>query len=89
MREPLKSFKDRNRIRLTGGSDGKEYACNLGFLGWIPGLENTSGEGNGDRLQYSCLENSMNRRAWWAMVHGIAESDTTDRLSLYIVKILL
>ena len=52
-------------------SDGKEYACNAGDVGLIPGSEGSPGEGNGYTLQYSCLENSMNRGAWWATVHAV------------------
>ena len=53
-----------------GGSDGKESACNAGDLGLIPGLGRCPGEGNGYPLQYSCLENPMDRGAWWATVDG-------------------
>ena len=49
---------------FPGGSDGKASACNLGDLGSIPGLERSPGEGNGNLLQYSCLENPMDRGAW-------------------------
>ena len=59
-----------------GGSDGKESACNTGDPGLIPGLGRSPGEGNGNPLQYSCLENSMDRGAWWATVHGVAKSQT-------------
>ena len=59
---------------LPGGSDDKESACNAGDLGSIPGLGRFLGEGNGYPLQYSCLENSMDRGAWWATVRGIAKS---------------
>ena len=52
----------------------KESACNVGDLGSIPGLGRSPGEGNGNPLQYSFLENSMDRRAWQAMVHGVAKS---------------
>ena len=61
---------------VPGGSDGKESACNVGDPGSIPGLGRSPGEGNGYPLQYSCLENSMNRGAWWATVHGTAKSWT-------------
>ena len=48
---------------FSGGSDSKEYACNAGDPGLIPGLERSPGEGNGNPLQYPCLENPMDRRA--------------------------
>ena len=64
------------------GSDGKESACNIGDSGSIPGLERSPGEGNGNTLQYSCLENSMDRGSWQATVHGVTESDTTEWLTL-------
>ena len=52
-------------------SVGKESACNTGDLGSIPGLGRSPGEGNGNPLQDSCLENPMDRGAWWATVHGV------------------
>ena len=61
---------------FPGGSDGKESAHNAGDPGSIPESGKSPGEGNGNPFQYSCLENSMNRRAWWATVHGIAKSQT-------------
>ena len=61
------------KLGFPGGSDVKESVCNAGDLGSIPGLGRSPGEGNGNPLQYSCLENSMDRRAWWAMVHGVAK----------------
>ena len=61
---------------FPGGSDSKESACNAGKLGLIPGLERSPGEGNGYALQYTGLENSMDRRAWQAIVHGVAKSWT-------------
>ena len=61
---------------FPGGSDGEESACNVGDLGLIPGSGRSPGEGNGNALQYSCLENPMDRGAWWATVHGLAKSWT-------------
>ena len=58
---------------LPFGSDGKESACNVGDPGSIPEFR-SSGEGNGYPLQYSCLENSMDRGAWWATVNGVAKN---------------
>ena len=61
---------------FPGGSDSKESACNAGDPGSIPGLGRSPGEGNGNPRQYSCLENFMDRGAWWATVHGVAKSQT-------------
>ena len=55
---------------------GKESTCNAGDLGLIPGSGRSLGEGNGNPLQYSCLENPMDRGAWWATVYGITKSWT-------------
>ena len=58
---------------VPGGSDGIESTCNVGDLGLISGLGISSGEGNDNPLQYSCLENSMHRGVWWAIIaHGVA-----------------
>ena len=58
------------------GSDGKEAACNAGDPGSIPGSGRSPGEGNGNPLQYSCLENPMDRGAWQATVCGVAKNWT-------------
>ena len=59
----------------------KESACNVRDLGLIPGLGRSPGGGHGNTLQYSCLENPMDRGVWWTAVHGTTESDTTEKLS--------
>ena len=56
--------------------DGKESACNAGDPGSIPGLGRSPGEGNGSPLQYSCLENSIDRGTRWAALHGVTKSLT-------------
>ena len=61
-------------LGFPGGSDSKEFTCNAGALGSIPGSGRSPGEENGNLLQYSCLENSMDRGAWCATVPGVAKS---------------
>ena len=75
----MKDLKEYLEI-FPGGSEGKASACNVGDLGLIPGSGRHPGEGNGNPLQYSCLENPMDREAWWATVHDRKELDTTERL---------
>ena len=61
---------------FPGGSEVKASACNEEDLGSIPGLGRSPGEGNGNPLQYSCLENPMDGGAWWATVQGVSKSQT-------------
>ena len=61
---------------ISFGAISREAACNAGDLGLIPGSGRSPGEGNGNPLQYSCLENPMDREAWQTTVHGIAKSRT-------------
>ena len=66
-------------LGFSDGSAGKESSCNARDTrdaGSFPGLGRFPGEENGNPLQYSCLENSMDRGAWWATVHGVAKSQT-------------
>ena len=72
-------------VSFPDGSEGKASACNVGDLGSIPGLGRSPGEGNGNPLQYSCLENPTDRGAWWATVYGVTKSQTqlSDFTSLH------
>ena len=63
-------------VEFLGGSEVKASAYNAGDLGSIPGSGRSPGEGIGNPLQYSCLENPMDVGAWWATVHGVAKSQT-------------
>ena len=63
-------------IGLPCSSNGKDSACDSGDQGSIPESGRSSGEGNGNPLQYSCLENSMDREALWAIVCGVAKNQT-------------
>ena len=65
-------------LDFPGSSDGKASAYNTGDPGSIPGSGRSPGEGNGNPLQCSCLENPMDGGAWWATVHGVTELDMTD-----------
>ena len=69
-----------NFTSFPGGSDDKESACNAGDLDLIPGLGWYPEEGNSYPLQYSCLENPMDRGAWQATVHKVTESDATEAI---------
>ena len=66
-------------LDFSGGSDSKESACDAGDPSLILGSGRSLGEGNGNPLQYSCLENSMDSGAWWAVVHGVTKSRTRLR----------
>ena len=61
--------------------DSKEFTCSAGYPGLKPGSERSPGEGNGNPFQHSCLENSMDRRAWQARVHQGMQRDRTERLT--------
>ena len=80
---PEKRFPALQGPTRLGGSDGDESTYNAGELSLIPEFGRSFREGNDNPLLYSCLEN---RGAWWATVHGVAESDTTERLSLTLPK---
>ena len=77
MAETLSGVYTNLPIDFPGGSDSKASAYNVGDLGSVPGSGRSPGEGNGDPLQYSCLENFMDRVAWQVTVHGIAKSWTS------------
>ena len=70
------SRTSRVQVGFPGDSDGKEFACNAGDLGLIPGLGRSPEGGHGNPLQYFCLENPMDRGAWQATVHGVTKSWT-------------
>ena len=65
---------------FPGGSDGKESVCNAGDTGLIPGPGRSCGDRSGNSLQYSCLENSIDRGIWWAIIHGSQRSDMIEKL---------
>ena len=69
------SFND-NSLGFPGAQMVKKSTCSTGDLGSVPGLGRSPGRGHGNPLQYSCLENPMDRGAWWATVHGVTKSQT-------------
>ena len=76
------------RVRIHSGFPGsrvvKNPSVNAGNMGVKPGLGRSPGVGNGNPLRYSCLENSMDRGAWWATVHGLTELDMNEHTQAYI-----
>ena len=78
MKQTIKIFEATEMLELAFpcSLNGKESACEAGDQGSIPGLGSSSGEGNGNPLQCSFLENSMDRGDWWATVHEVANSWT-------------
>ena len=77
-------IKTTEGMGFSGGSDGKESACNMEDLGSVPGLGRPPGEGDGKSLQYSCLETIMDRGAWGLAGYspwGCKDSDTTEQLT--------
>ena len=68
--------RNRSPLGFPGGSDGKESAHSAGDLGSIPELGRSPGEGKDYPLQYSCLENYMNKGTWQATIHGVTKSQT-------------
>ena len=86
--DTLEQYKETTFIYfIPDGSDGKESACNEGDPGSTPESGRSPGEGNGNTLQYSCLENSMDRGAWWAYSPwSHKELDTTKCLTLFTLK---
>ena len=77
-------------LGFPGGSDAEESACSTGDLGLIPGLGRLPGEGNGNLLQYSCLESSMDRGTWWKYSPwGCNESDTTEQLTYFFLIVVV
>ena len=70
-------------LGFPGGASGKEhtYQCSRHRdMGSVPGLGRSPGGGHGNPLQYSCLENTMDREAWWAIAHSREELDTTEAI---------
>ena len=76
VRQSALKKKKSYRGKVSGDSDGKDSVCNAGDLSSIPRARRCPGEGNDNLLQYSCLENSMDRGVRWATVHGVAKSWT-------------
>ena len=76
LRPTLLQYSIINYSHHAGGSVGKESACKVGDRGSIPGSGRSPGERNSNPLQYSCLKNPLDKRAWWSTIHGVTKSQT-------------
>ena len=77
-------------LGFPGDSGSKESTCQAGYPGSIPGAGRPPGEENGNPLQYSCLENPMDRRAWWTIVYRVTKIQTQlKRLSIHVCTSLI
>ena len=85
-KQQQQSSAHQYKLGFPGGSEVKASACNMGDPGSIPGSGRSTSEGNGNPLQYSCLENPMHREAWWATVHGVTKSWTRLNDFTYLLK---
>ena len=74
-------------VSFPGGSEVKVSVCYTGELGSIPGSGRSPGEGNGNPFQDSCLENPVDREAWWATVHGVVKSQTRLSDFTYLLRV--
>ena len=72
-------------MRFLGGAVVKNLPANAGNMDSIPGLGRSPGVGNGDPIQYSCLENSVDRRSWQTAVRGVAKSQTQPNMHAHII----
>ena len=85
LRQPSRTLSLIMVMGFPGDSDGKESVCSAGDPGSIPRLGRSPGEGNGNSLWYSFLENSMDRGAWLTTVHGVTKRWIWQQLSLFMV----
>ena len=85
----LELVLDLGCLEFPDGSEGKESVYNAGDPGSISGSGRSPGEGNGNSLQYTCLENPMDRGAWQDIVHGVAKSWTRLRTNTFTFHIFI
>ena len=82
---PQDNYAKYKKLVVPCGLEGKESGCNAGDSGSVPGLGRSPGEGNGYQLQYSCLENSMDRGAWWLQSMGPLNNNNNQWLRIHLL----